>query len=225
MRKYFVLVALILLASNTRTAEMAGDGLKPDATPAPVTTTGPSEYIVKRGDTLWDIARTHDITVADLMAANGLDAQNVLAVGQRLTIPSADGAAVAPTPSPAIRYAVKAGDTLWGIAVAYGTTTMAITARNRLNRNGVLSVGQVLVLPPGSQLRATPTPQPVLAATTTGSGTDEPDGGNGPVTDAAAANPVQTSAPITVTTAITSSDNVANGDTITTVTLFRMPPP
>jgi len=45
------------------------------------------EYIVKEGDTLWDIAIANDLTVDDLLAANpGLTEDTILALGQSLNV-------------------------------------------------------------------------------------------------------------------------------------------
>ncbi|NBB92001.1 MAG: LysM peptidoglycan-binding domain-containing protein [Gammaproteobacteria bacterium] len=44
------------------------------------------EYTVRRGDSLWTIARRHDVTVRDLMRWNGLADGAILRPGQTLTI-------------------------------------------------------------------------------------------------------------------------------------------
>lgn len=47
----------------------------------------PREYFVRRGDSLWEIAREHDTTVAELRAANNLRNSRIYA-GQVLTVPA-----------------------------------------------------------------------------------------------------------------------------------------
>jgi len=47
---------------------------------------GPREYTVKKGDSLWSIARAHDIRVADLEAANPDLNGDILQIGQKLII-------------------------------------------------------------------------------------------------------------------------------------------
>jgi membrane-bound lytic murein transglycosylase D len=44
------------------------------------------EYTVRRGDSLWTIARRHDVTVRELMRWNGLNEGAILRPGQTLTI-------------------------------------------------------------------------------------------------------------------------------------------
>ena len=62
-------------------------------------------YVVQRGNTLFSIARWNGVTVAALMAANGLRSYTIYS-GQRLTIPNGDGTPSAP-PAPVIAYGEK----------------------------------------------------------------------------------------------------------------------
>jgi LysM repeat protein len=76
----------------------------PSEEPAPVAeeivaAPAASEYVVKSGDTLSQIARAYGTTVMAIAAANGIDNPSQLAAGQRLTIPAgaqAPAAQVAP---------------------------------------------------------------------------------------------------------------------------------
>ncbi len=58
--------------------------------------TASGTYVVKRGDTLFSIARRHNVSVAALRAANSLTT-NLIYVGQSLSIP---GAQKTPSPNP-----------------------------------------------------------------------------------------------------------------------------
>ena len=49
--------------------------------------TAGTKYIVRDGDTLWNIAREHDTTVDALLSANGLDDDDLIHPGDELTIP------------------------------------------------------------------------------------------------------------------------------------------
>jgi len=56
-------------------------------------------------------------------------------------------AVTATPPAPRATYTVKPGDTLYAIAVKYGTTVQAITAANNITNPNLIRVGQVLVIP------------------------------------------------------------------------------
>ena len=90
-------------------------------------------YKVEKGDTLYSISRKYQITVAELRAANNLSENDVIKVGQKLKIPSADISAAAAlatdnkattTSSSATlsattktkEYTVVKGDTMYSIA-------------------------------------------------------------------------------------------------------------
>ncbi len=56
-------------------------------TETPAANDGPTVHIVSAGDTLGIIAGIYDVTVEDIMEANGLTNPNILSVGQELVIP------------------------------------------------------------------------------------------------------------------------------------------
>ncbi len=60
----------------------------------------PTIYTAKAGDTLGSIAQTYDVTVDEIMEANGLSDPNLLTVGQTLVIPVAGY--VPPTATPGV---------------------------------------------------------------------------------------------------------------------------
>ena len=78
----------------------------PSPSPNPPPTTTGGVYIVKRGNTLFSIARWHGTTVSALMSVNGLSSTTIY-VGQRLKIPGgsttpADPPAPPPAPAPGV---------------------------------------------------------------------------------------------------------------------------
>lgn len=81
MRKAWILIiALLCLPRTARAAETPSDG------------TGMDSYRVKKGDSLWSIARSCGVSVEDLKQANDLSDSAVIRVGQELSLPPGDSA-------------------------------------------------------------------------------------------------------------------------------------
>ena len=93
-------------------------------------------YIVKNGDTLWNIAKKYNINVNDLKSVNNLDT-NLLSIGQELIIPETTDYKT---------YTVRSGDSLWKIANKYNISVDDLIQANNLT-NDILSIGQVLIIP------------------------------------------------------------------------------
>ena len=86
---------------------------EPAAVPAPAPAQAAGTYTVAPGDTLYRIAKNHNVEVNDLMKANGITDPSKLAVGRVLTIPgaaavAAPAAQTAPVPAPKVEAAPAA---------------------------------------------------------------------------------------------------------------------
>ncbi len=105
----------------------------------PMTTT---TYTVKKGDTLYAIAKKYDTTVDIIKQLNNLTSNN-LSINQTLKIPITSQIEI---PSTTTNYTVKPGDTIYSIARKYNTTVNNLKALNNLTSN-LISVGQNLLIP------------------------------------------------------------------------------
>lgn len=100
--------------------------------------TNPSTYVVKSGDSLWNIANRYNTTVNELKKLNNLNSNN-LSIGQVILIPQQNT-------TDTNTYTVKSGDSLWRIANRYNTTVDELKRLNNLTSN-TLSIGQILKIP------------------------------------------------------------------------------
>ena len=106
-------------------------------------------YVVKKGDTLYSIAKDFNLAIDTIKKDNAL-VNNNLSLGQNLKIrvPSSEveecfGEDYQETSS--IKYIVKKGDTLYSIAKKFNTTVDSIIKKNNLKTNA-LSIGQELII-------------------------------------------------------------------------------
>ncbi|MCR4899743.1 MAG: LysM peptidoglycan-binding domain-containing protein [Treponema sp.] len=145
-------------------------------------------YKVEKGDTLYSISRKYQITVAELRAANNLSENDVIKVGQKLKIPSADisaaaalatdnkattnpGGATLSASTPTKDYTVVKGDTMYSIAKKNGMTLAEFMALNGLDNSSVIKVGQKLKIAAASTgttaAASTTSPETTTTSTTT----------------------------------------------------------
>lgn len=98
------------------------------------------EYIVKKGDTLKDIALKHNISIQKLAAFNRLSDPSQIKEDQVLRIPLETGICRQR------EYIVREGDTLDSIAEKYGLSADTLASLNRLNDKDLIFAGQGIVL-------------------------------------------------------------------------------
>jgi LysM repeat protein len=149
----------------------------PAAAPTPAAHT----YVVKKGDSLWKIAKAENLTVGELSRANNLTKTSALKIGQKLSIPVAAKsekanvatASVVPTSTDAsgasaataasttagadaggATYTVQSGDSLWKIARKQSVSVAALKQANNLSGDS-LKVGQKLHIPVATAKAAT----------------------------------------------------------------------
>ena len=117
-------------------------------------------YVVRKGDTLDKIAKSHNVTILQIQRWNNLR-KNRIYPGQSLIIhDDAQGMKLPPPPDrvPAVQpkpttsaskeattYRVKKGDTLWSIAQEHGVSIVDLKSWNGLGQNKI-KVGQKLVI-------------------------------------------------------------------------------
>lgn len=127
---------------------------EPRSVPA-LSAAGTTEYVVRSGDSLWQIARAHKMQFAALVELNQLGTNYALHAGQKLLVAHSSAAAsnifVAPpaTTAPAAvprvaEYRVKQGDNYYSIARKLGCNVKELQS---LNNNKKLIAGQTIRVP------------------------------------------------------------------------------
>lgn len=125
----------------------------------------PLEVVLGVGDSLWVLSRRYETSIDEIAAANGIDRNATLRVGDRMVIPGRYAASDVDVGGPApVEVVVTANDTLWGIAVRYDSNVSAIMSANNLTSDR-LHVGQRLRIVPGAEVNATraAVPTPILS--------------------------------------------------------------
>ncbi len=148
--------AVVASPSTVKTAAPRSSAAKPvlsreggarASSPSPV-------HIVRRGDTIWGIAKAYAVTPEDLRRWNDLGNKTKIQPGQPLRIgvhPATKSRQAGSGPAPQVtraRYKVKRGDTLWDIAAAHGVTVEELREWNDLRHQAKLLPGQVLRIGP-----------------------------------------------------------------------------
>lgn len=101
--------------------------------------TVPDTYVVRSGDTLYDIAVAFNMTTDQLIARNNLDG-TIIQVGQELVLNS-------DTPLEPLQITVRPGDNLWQLARDHEVTVRELRAANNLSARAVLRPGDTLTVP------------------------------------------------------------------------------
>ena len=114
------------------------------------------DYVVKKGDTLWDISREFKVNIRSLAKWNSMAPRDTIRPGQTLAIWKKQTATVSASaqsstvPSKAamrsITYKVRRGDSLARIANKFGLLIKDIVKWNQIDKKQYLQPGQMLKL-------------------------------------------------------------------------------
>ena len=104
------------------------------------------KYIVKKGDTLSEIAQKFDTTIEDIKSRNYISSDKII-IGQELSIPKTGiGGGEERRLYSNIIHEVQPGDSLYLLAKKYGTNVNTIKLANNLKDNQIV-IGENLVIP------------------------------------------------------------------------------
>jgi LysM repeat protein len=143
---------LVALNGITDAAQIqVGQTLKiPGQKPANVTTVSggntAGRHVVQRGETLSQIARRYNTTVAELQRLNNLANPGLIVAGQVIQLPSGTTGSSTTTGGQQT-YVVKRGDTLSQIAERFGVSTTDLAQANGITNPRLIYAGQQLIIP------------------------------------------------------------------------------
>jgi LysM repeat protein len=102
-------------------------------------------HVVQAGENLFRISLKYGTTVQAIAAANGIINPSYVYVGQELII--VKGGTVPDDGSSTRYHVVQPGETLWSIAMRYGTTPWKIAAANGIANINFIYAGRTLRIP------------------------------------------------------------------------------
>lgn len=108
-----------------------------------VSTAWASDYVVKKGDTLFKIGQRYGVSGQVIQKANSLKTSEIRP-GQKLYIPGASNQRI---------HTVSKGESLWKVANKWGTSVSALKSANGLRSNEI-RVGQKLTIPGAQSTRS-----------------------------------------------------------------------
>lgn len=118
--------------------------------PLPTEGKPPATYTIRKGEFPWCIARRFNVNPVEMLSLNGLNVNSKVPVDYVLKIPQTGnpfGADRALKTHP-VDYTVRAGDTIYTVACAYGNVSPeAIIAANGLTSPFTLTAGAVIRIP------------------------------------------------------------------------------
>jgi membrane-bound lytic murein transglycosylase D len=104
----------------------------------------PHVQIVRRGESLWTIARRHGLNVNTLATMNGMHPGDTLRAGQRIRLSAGTGSGTTHSARRRVVYTVRDGDTMAEIARLFQCSVPQLLAWNGLSAHSRIHAGQTL---------------------------------------------------------------------------------
>ncbi|MDR1247972.1 MAG: M23 family metallopeptidase [Treponema sp.] len=104
-------------------------------------------HIIRKGDTIYSLARTYGVSAQEIQGLNRIDDPNRIQAGQRIRIPETASAALASPVQGPTEHRAERGETLYGIARLYGVSLQTLRSANGLAESYTLKTGDLLRIP------------------------------------------------------------------------------
>jgi membrane-bound lytic murein transglycosylase D len=109
-------------------------------------------HVVRRGDSLWQIAQRNNMDVKTLARLNDIEPGAKIRAGQRLRLAASNGSTAKDSGRSAasgngrqVTYTVRRGDTLYSISKVLQVSMDSLRSWNSLSNSSILKPGQKLV--------------------------------------------------------------------------------
>lgn len=103
-------------------------------------------HTVQQGDSWWEIAQHHKVSVKKLTAWNNKAPSDYLQPGQKLVVWSPKKAMALDETLRSVNYKIRSGDSLWTISQKFKVSIAEVLQWNGLNKKALLQPGQSLKL-------------------------------------------------------------------------------
>jgi LysM repeat protein len=127
-----------------------------DAVGTPLQPASTVVHEVVSGDTIYDLAISYGSSIEGIMNANGIGEFDTIRVGDQILVPvlkapppssEPEAPAAAAESTNSITHTVVAGDTIYDLAIFYGSDVDAILSANGLNEFSAVLVDDELIIP------------------------------------------------------------------------------
>jgi membrane-bound lytic murein transglycosylase D len=128
--------------------------IKEISRPSKTKTSGGQVYVVKKGDTFFNVSKRFSVSRNDIAARNNISPNSNLRLGQKLVIKSGGHQVASASPARLIRYTVKHGDSLMQLSRKFGVSLNELRKSNPAASKG-LRPGQSIKILVDNSNRAT----------------------------------------------------------------------
>ncbi|WP_366917424.1 LysM peptidoglycan-binding domain-containing protein [Lacticaseibacillus pantheris] len=183
------------------------------------TTTDNNTITVQSGDTLSQLAETHNTTVSQLVNANSIKDANFILTGQKLQLASAAASAASSAATTNVTsYTVQSGDTLSAIAAKFNVTLTNLISYNNISNPNLITVGQQLSLVPTATSAASSAASSAATSAAPSSAASSVASSAAPASSAATTATSTAASSAAATTTTTTSTTTTNSSSTTTTT-------
>ena len=102
-------------------------------------------YVIKKGDTLSEIAKAYGVEILHIIELNKIENPNLIYPGEKLRITESNSQKLNEyNPKNDITYVVRSGDTLWNISRKFRVSVNFLVQKNNIRNKNLIFPGQII---------------------------------------------------------------------------------